>query len=154
MRYVDKVLQPGEAILQVTTISRVGYIRGIAVLVAALVAWGVTSTSTTSLISVSGEIATLALIVAGLYFIVVTRWRRFTTEVAVTDRRVIYAIGFINRRTVEMNMDKIESVDVEQPLVGRLLNYGDIIIHGTGDSEEVLQEIDHPLDFRSRITAA
>ena len=154
MRYVDKVLQPGEAILQVTTISRVGYLRGIAVLVAAFVAWGVTSTSTTSLISVSGEIATLALIVAGLYLIGVTWWRRFTTEVAVTDRRVIYAIGFINRRTVEMNMDKIESVDVEQPLVGRLLNYGDIIIHGTGDSEEVLQEIDHPLDFRSRITAA
>jgi uncharacterized membrane protein YdbT with pleckstrin-like domain len=53
-----------------------------------------------------------------------------------------------------MNMDKIESVDVEQPLVGRLLNYGDIIIHGTGDSKEVLEEIDHPLDFRSRITAA
>lgn len=154
MRYADKVLQPGETILQVTTISPVGYIRGIAVLVAAFVAWGVTSTSATSLVIVSGEIVTLALIVAGLYFIGVTWWRRFTTEVAVTDRRVIYAIGFINRRTVEMNMDKIESVDVEQPLVGRLLNYGDIIIHGTGDSKEVLQEIDRPLDFRSRITAA
>jgi uncharacterized membrane protein YdbT with pleckstrin-like domain len=125
MRYVDEVLQPGETILQVTTISRVGYVRGIAVLAAAFVAWGVTSTFTTSLISLSREIVTLALILAGLYFIGVTWWRRFTTEVAVIDRRVIYANGFINRLTVEMNMDQIESVDVEQPLVVRLLNYGD-----------------------------
>jgi hypothetical protein len=45
MRYVDQVLQPGESIRWVTTVSRVGYIRGIAVLVAAFVVWGVTPTS-------------------------------------------------------------------------------------------------------------
>src|SRR5665811_1200231 len=47
---------------------------------------------------------------------------RWITEFAVTDRRVIYKCGFIKRHTVEMNMDKIESVDVDQSLLGRMLN--------------------------------
>ena len=154
MRYVDQVLQPGETIRQVTTISRVGYIRGIAVLLAAFVLWGVTSLGTSALIHLVGQIVALVLIAAGLYLILMAWFRRFTTEVAVTDRRVIYKIGFINRHTVEINMDKIESVDVEQPLLGRLLNYGDITIHGTGEGKKLIREIDHPLEFRSHVTAA
>jgi uncharacterized membrane protein YdbT with pleckstrin-like domain len=59
-------------------------------------------------------------------------FRRWTTEIDVTDRRVVYKRGFIRRHTVEMNMDKIESVDVDQSLIGRLFDYGDVIIRGTG----------------------
>jgi uncharacterized membrane protein YdbT with pleckstrin-like domain len=154
MRYVDRVLQPGEKILQITSISRVGYIRGIAVLVGASVVWYLTAIPALPWIKFTAGIAGLLLIVIGLYVIVLTWWRRFTTEVAVTDKRVIYAVGFVNRHTVEMNMDKIESVDVEQHLPARLFNYGDIVIHGTGETREILREIDDPLDFRSHITAA
>jgi uncharacterized membrane protein YdbT with pleckstrin-like domain len=154
MRYVDQVLQPGESIRQVTTISRVGYIRGIAVLLVGLVVWGVTSPGTSALINHVGQIVALVLVVVGLYLIGMAWWRRFTTEVAVTDRRVIYKIGFINLHTVEMNMDKIESVDVEQHILGRMLNYGDITIHGTGEGKKLIREIDHPLEFRSHVTAA
>jgi uncharacterized membrane protein YdbT with pleckstrin-like domain len=151
MRYVDQVLQPGEKIRQVTTISRVGYIRGIVVLVASSVVWYLMMLFD---LRWAGAIVALPLIAFGLYFVASTWWRRFTTEAAVTDRRVIYAMGFANRHTVEINMDKIESVDVEQDLLGRLFNYGDIAIHGTGDTHEVLREIDDPLDFRSHVTAA
>jgi uncharacterized membrane protein YdbT with pleckstrin-like domain len=49
---------------------------------------------------------------------------QWITEIAVTDRRVIYKTGLIRRQTAEMNMDKIESVKVDQSLLGRLLNYG------------------------------
>ena len=49
-------------------------------------------------------------------------FRRWTTEIDVTDRRVVYKRGFINRHTVEMNMDKVESVDVDQSIMGRMLN--------------------------------
>jgi uncharacterized membrane protein YdbT with pleckstrin-like domain len=153
MRYVDQVLQPGESIRWVTTVSRIGYIRGIAVLVAAFVVWDVTLTST-PLIHVAGPIAALLLVVAGLYLIGKAWWRRATIEIAVTDRRVIYKTGLINRHTVEMNMDKIESVDVEQHLLARLLNYGDLTIHGTGEGKELIREVDHPLEFRSHVTAA
>jgi uncharacterized membrane protein YdbT with pleckstrin-like domain len=153
MRYVDQVLQPGEKILQVTTITRVGYIRGIVVLVVAFLVWYLAALARLSAINLAGDIAALLLAVFGLYLIVSTWWRRFTTEVAVTNRRVIYAMGFVNRHTVEINMDKIESVDVEQDLLGRLFNYGDIAIHGTGETHELLREIDDPLDLRSHITA-
>jgi uncharacterized membrane protein YdbT with pleckstrin-like domain len=153
MRYIDKVLQPGESIRWVTTVSRVGYLRGIAVLVAAFVVWSVTPTGT-PVIRLAGQIASLLLVVAGLSLIGTAWWRRWTIEVAVTHRRVIYKRGFMNRRTVEMNMDKIESVDVEQHLFARLLNYGDITIHGTGEGKEPIREVDHPLEFRSHVTAA
>ena len=79
---------------------------------------------------------------------------RWTTEIAVTDRRVIYKRGFINRHTIEMNMDKVESVDVDQSLLGRIFNYGNITVRGTGSSFEPLRMIDHPLRFRSQVTAA
>jgi uncharacterized membrane protein YdbT with pleckstrin-like domain len=154
MRYVDQVLQPSERILQVTTVSRVGYIGGIAVLAAAFVVWLLAAFGNAASIALAASIVALLLVALGLYLILWTWWRRFTTEVAVTDRRVIYAIGFLNRHTVEINMDKIESVDVEQDLLGRLFNYGDIAIHGTGDTHEVLRKIDHPLDFRNHVTAA
>jgi uncharacterized membrane protein YdbT with pleckstrin-like domain len=153
MRYVDQVLQPGERIRWVTTVSRVGHFRGIAVLVVAFFVWNVTPTAT-PVIHLAGQIASLLLVVTGLYLIGTAWWRRWTIEVAVTDRRVIYKRGFINRRTVEMNMDKIESVDVEQHLFARLLNYGDITIHGTGEGKEPIRAVDHPLEFRSHVTAA
>jgi uncharacterized membrane protein YdbT with pleckstrin-like domain len=153
MRYVDQVLQPGESIRWVTTVSRIGYIRGITVLVAAFVVWELTLTST-PLIHLVGLTAALLLVVASLYLIVRAWWRRATIEIAVTDRRVIYKTGLINRHTVEMNMDKIESVDVEQHLLARVLNYGDITIHGTGEGRELIREVDHPLEFRSHVTAA
>ena len=50
-------------------------------------------------------------------------------------------------------MDKVESVDVDQTILGRLLNYGDISIRGTGETLERLHMIDHPLEFRNHVTA-
>ena len=59
----------------------------------------------------------------------------------------------IKRHTVEMNMDKIESVDVDQSLLGRLLNYGTIHVFGTGEGIESLRRIAAPLALRNAITA-
>ncbi len=80
-------------------------------------------------------------------------WQSFTTEIAVTTSRVIYKSGFIERHTAEMNMDKVESVDVVQSLLGRILGYGTVDIKGTGASIEQLQHIAHPLELRNAITA-
>ena len=71
-----------------------------------------------------------------------------------TTSRIILKRGFIRRHTIEMNMDKVESVDVDQSLVGRLFNYGNIIVRGTGSGFEPLKMIDHPLRFRSQVTAS
>jgi uncharacterized membrane protein YdbT with pleckstrin-like domain len=79
--------------------------------------------------------------------------RRLSTELAVTDRRIITKIGLIRRTTMEMNRSKVESVVVEQGILGRILDYGTIVVKGTGGGMEPLSGIDRPLDFRSRITA-
>jgi uncharacterized membrane protein YdbT with pleckstrin-like domain len=68
-------------------------------------------------------------------------------------RRVIYKTGLIRRQTAEMNMDKIESVKVDQSLLGRLLNYGSIDIRGTGEGMGHLDYISSPILLRNTITA-
>ncbi len=91
--------------------------------------------------------------VLGLATVLESWWRSFTTEIAVTTTRVIYKTGFIRRHTVEMNMDKVESVDVDQSLLGRLLGYGSVRIRGTGASLEKLDYIAQPLALRNAITS-
>jgi len=92
-------------------------------------------------------------VLAGLGLAFGAWFRRWTTEIDVTDRRIVYKRGFIRRHTVEMNMDKVESVDVDQSILGRMLNYGDITVWGTGVGIEPLYNIDVPLEFRNQVTA-
>jgi uncharacterized membrane protein YdbT with pleckstrin-like domain len=154
MPYVNDVLQPGETVRQVTTVSWVGYLRGLVIWVVAAFILAVSPDQSSPLLQLVGRIAALAVFAIGAYLLVRAWWNRMTIEVAVTDRRVIYKTGFINRHTTEMHMDKIESVDVDQGIFGRLLNFGDITINGTGEGKEHIREIDHPLEFRSHVTAA
>jgi len=79
--------------------------------------------------------------------------RRITTEIVVTDRRIIFKEGLVRRRTLEMNMNKVETVDVIQSIWGRLLNYGTVIIRGVGSSYEPLNGIAEPLALRTAIVA-
>lgn len=65
--------------------------------------------------------------------------------------RIIYKAGFIRRDTVEILMDKVESVDVDQSIMGRLLDYGTVTVRGTGASFEPLKGIAHPIELRSHI---
>jgi uncharacterized membrane protein YdbT with pleckstrin-like domain len=66
--------------------------------------------------------------------------------------RVVHKSGFIKRRTFEMALDKVESVDVNQSIFGRLLNYGDVTINGVGEGRETIATIASPLAFRNSIT--
>ena len=73
-----------------------------------------------------------------------------TTELAITNRRIIAKFGFLRRDTIEINLSKIESIRVEQSIFGRMLNYGSLVIIGTGGSREPIPEIVDPLEFRRR----
>ena len=65
-------------------------------------------------------------------------FHRWTTETDVTNMRVVHKTGFIKRRTFEMALDKVESVDVNQSILGRILNYGDVTIMGVGEGKETI----------------
>ena len=73
---------------------------------------------------------------------------RFGTE---TDRRVIYKTGLVQRDTTEINMAKIESVDVSKSILGRVFGFGTLTIRGTGETIEALRNIASPLQFRNAI---
>jgi uncharacterized membrane protein YdbT with pleckstrin-like domain len=83
----------------------------------------------------------------------VTAWfHRWTTETDVTNMRVVHKTGFITRQTFEMSLDKVESVDVDQSILGRVLNYGNVIVRGVGEHEQRIKTIASPLAFRNAIT--
>jgi uncharacterized membrane protein YdbT with pleckstrin-like domain len=76
---------------------------------------------------------------------------RRTSEFAVTNKRVIVKIGWISRRTIEMSLTKVESIDVVQGILGRVLGYGTILVVGTGSTKEPFKYIDDPLGFRRAV---
>jgi hypothetical protein len=90
----------------------------------------------------------------GVLVIVVALVRRASTELAVTTHRVIAKFGFISRRTIEINLSKIESVRVEQSVAGRIFNYGSIIVTGTGSTMDPIPFIADPIRFRQAIQSA
>lgn len=149
MSYLQRILEPNETVVYRTTVSWTLYIPGLFFLVVAIAVFVAARLTLTSSVAVYG--LTLIPVVAAIWLLAKAWFRRWTTEIAVTNRRIILKRGFIRRHTIEMNMDKVESVDVDQSLLGRLLNYGDVTVHGTGEGFEPLHMIDSPLRFRSEV---
>lgn len=151
MSYVRGVLQPGETVLRTAMLHWVLYVRGLLLLVLAVVVYifGLKLEGH----EVAVQVVVGVLLLSGLALVAGAWFRQWITEIAVTNRRVIYKTGLISRRTSEMNMDKVESVVVDQTILGRMLDYGAIDIRGTGDGIETLRMVASPLELRNAITA-
>jgi uncharacterized membrane protein YdbT with pleckstrin-like domain len=151
MNYIQSILEPGEQVRYHTTLSWTIYTPAILLAICALASAALAG-SHAHMVGL-GWLAAIAFAVAAVVAFVPAWFRRWTTEITVTDRRVLLKRGLIRRHTVEMNMNKIESVDVDQTLLGRLFNYGNVTIRGTGSSFEPLHMIDAPLKLRTTVTA-
>ena len=92
----------------------------------------------------------VSLVVAAVFF-GIGIVRRNATEMAVTNKRVIVKTGLADRRTIELLLQRIESIAVEEPALGRILGYGTVIVRGTGGTPEVFPQIAHPLEFREQV---
>lgn len=92
-------------------------------------------------------IAVLCILV-GLVWFVMALLRYITNEFAITNKRVIIKIGVIRRMTLEMNLDKVESVSVDQSILGRILDYGTLVVSGTGSTKQPFKEIAGPIKFK------
>ena len=90
----------------------------------------------------------------GLVFLIWAWIRVRSTELAITSRRIIAKFGFVKRHTVEINLDKVESLKVEQGVWGRFLNFGTIFISGSGSSVAPIPNIADPLVFRRKFMEA
>jgi uncharacterized membrane protein YdbT with pleckstrin-like domain len=158
--YVERVIQPGESLLYRAPLHWVVYLPGmvLAALGIAVLGYGAvggqgTAGNARGMLDVAllglGALGILAAVVSLLGAFI----RRTSTEIAVTSRRVIYKTGIVRRLTSEISVDKIETVLVDQSIWGRILNFGTIVIRGTGGGLEPVRNIEDPLTFRSKLTA-
>ena len=92
-----------------------------------------------------------ALLICAVVAIIMGMVRRNSTEMAVTNRRVVIKTGLFSRKTIEMLLNKVESIEVSEPAFGRMLGYGTIVVIGTGGTPEPFHKVAHPLEFRSRV---
>ena len=152
-RYIDDILQPGEKVLYSTNAHWVFYLPAIGAWMAALVLLILSRSTTIPGLILLCLSASAVAALAALYWTATAWFHRWATETDVTTMRVVHKTGFIKRRTFEMALDKVESVDVNQSILGRILNYGDVTILGVGEGKETISTIASPLAFRSHITA-
>jgi uncharacterized membrane protein YdbT with pleckstrin-like domain len=73
----------------------------------------------------------------GIIFFIFAIIRVMTTELALTNKRVIAKTGFIRRDTVELRLEKVEGLNINQGIIGRIFNYGTVIVSGTGGIERL-----------------
>jgi len=74
-----------------------------------------------------------------------------SSEYAITNQRVLIKTGLIRRKSLEMFLPKIESIYVDQSMIGRIFNFGTIIINGIGGNKDVFNYIPNPLGFRRQV---
>lgn len=153
MKYVEQVLQPGETVVYATTLHWLVYLRALMFFALAIVCLMVAGYLESGGLDTALKVGAALLCIVGIVSALSALIRRATTELAVTDRRVIFKTGIFQRHTVEMNLSKVETVGVNQSILGRLLGYGTVLVRGTGGSFEPIPFIGEPLAFRNHITA-
>jgi uncharacterized membrane protein YdbT with pleckstrin-like domain len=99
-------------------------------------------------------IITIPLFGLGIIIILSAVFTYISTELAVTNKRVVAKTGFIKRHTIELNLSKVESIQVHQGLFGRILNYGSLVVSGAGNPQAPIPNIADPMSFRRLATEA
>ncbi len=146
MGYVEDNLAPNEKIFFTAHIHPAVFLPAIIVLFFAFVPVFFKGAYGSQMLCFSGFLFLYALLL-GLRAMIAM----YTTEFAVTNRRVIAKRGFIRRHTLEILLAKVESVSVRQDMLGRLLDFGTVTVTGTGGTKESFAAIVDPIEVRKKI---
>ena len=99
-------------------------------------------------------VITIPLMGLGIIIILSAIFTYISTELAVTNKRVVAKTGLIKRSTIELNLSKVESIQVHQGLFGRIFNYGSLVVSGAGNPQAPIPSIADPMNFRRLATEA
>jgi len=157
MSYVEKHLIDGESIIYETRLHWIvlivpvllGLLFGLTGVAMLVLSGRTAADQTVAHESMMG--AGAVLLVVALFFIARGVLVRNATEMTVTNKRVFVKVGMAARRTIELLLSRVESIGVEETMMGRMLGYGTVIVHGTGGTPEVFNMVAHPLEFRTRV---
>lgn len=156
MRYVKKTLLQNEKLIYFTRPHWIVFMPALGALIAAFIIWQWGSMYITmgSLffqnVSLMELFSLMALLLSTYWFLKAYIAYRFS-EYAITDRRVILKEGWIRRHALEIFLRKLEGIDVDQTVMGRILGYGTLIIIGTGGTRDHYYNIPDPFRFRKII---
>ena len=157
MSYVEKNLMEGETVAYSTRLHWIVLVPalllcalfgtpGVALLVASVNRTGDPRLSAQSLTIGGGALLAIAIVI-----LVRGILTRNAVRMAVTNKRVIAKVGVVTRRTIDLLLSRVESVGVEESVMGRMLGYGTVVIRGTGGTPESFSKIAHPLEFRTKV---
>lgn len=147
MGYIDKELLPNEQVVARTTRHKIVLVLPMLVCILFVVAAVATTVAQVSVWFTVAEFA-IASVVAGVAWI---SYR--SAEFAVTTFRLVLKQGWVSRRTIELQLNKVEALNVDQTLFGRMLGYGTLRVIGTGGTTEVFSIVSHPAKFRTAVQA-
>ncbi len=151
MGYVERHLLPNERVIYKTRLHWILFARPVLMTLFALVL----TVAVGALTRIEWIwYLTLLVIVAGLAWSGIHTIELLTSEFAVTTTRLIFKVGIVARYTTELLLGKVESIGVQQKLLGRLFNYGDLVVTGTGGAREVFLRVHDPIAFRNHVQEA
>ena len=154
MSYVDRTLIQGEHVQARARLHWLIFVWPVLVIIAGLagVLW--------SREIISGLVSFIVLVIfAAIAVYGAVKWvlafiRAWTTELAVTNFRVISKSGLVERQTVEQILNRVDSIEVTQSLLGRVFDFGTVMITGTGVIHTPMNMIADPLGFRRAVHTA
>jgi hypothetical protein len=152
MSYIDRTLGKNETVLYRAQIHSIFYIR-VWVLFIILSACG--GGLAYNYPTYTGTVTSIVLFLVSTIFCLYLIIPLWTLEIALTNLRIVRKRGFLTRRTHELEVQAIEEVNLRQSFIGRILNYGTIIVRGIGDVDDmILYGVSNPLTFRKEIASA
>jgi len=158
MGYVEDNLLPNEKIFLKPKMSPAIFVIPFFVFLISLFLFGYSINLATKNDSALSVLSGIIFCFSGMVFIIsisvalIVLVRILTTELAVTNKRVIAKTGFIKRNSLDLRLTKIESVEVDQGILGRLLGYGTITLTGTGGTHQSFRGIVDPINTKRKIT--
>jgi uncharacterized membrane protein YdbT with pleckstrin-like domain len=147
MGYIDRELLPNEQVVARTTRHKIVLVLPILICILFLVAAVATVVAKVP-VGFTVATAAIAVVVAGVAWISYS-----SAEFAVTTFRLVLKQGWVSRRTIELQLNKVEALNVDQTIMGRILGYGTLRVIGTGGTTEVFSLVSHPAKFRTAVQA-
>lgn len=141
MGYVSNNLMSGERLIYVGKVHWFIFVPGVVLFLVAIRVFGATTEGIGPFFGPFTLLFAIAILIKAFIF-------KISTELSITSKRVIAKVGFISRKTVELNHSKVESFNIDQSIFGRIFGFGTVMVCGTGGGKTPIPNIDKPLEFR------